>query len=135
MHKYTRDALDKLEKEEKMKTIRGVAMIVFLLLCASVFMMYIYDPSQPTGMHFNGTITGTYKAETDRKAAPTKVLIQLDEGGTIKVSAMRMGAYKNGKRVIVELWHSKRFKKKSYRFTKYIEPPITHLNESEKNAL
>jgi hypothetical protein len=135
MQKSTKEALDQLEKEEKRKTIRGIAGVICIFLGSCLFLTYYYDPYQTTGEQYEGTITGAYKPETDKIHANTRLLIKLDGGRTVKVIATRAGGYQIGKRVIVEKYVSKRFKKKSFSFVKYIEPPIKYLNESEQKRI
>ena len=135
MKKSTKKVLDQLEKEEKKKTFWGIVKVALLLLGGICFMAYLYDPFQTTGKQYEGTITGAYKPESDERAAKTRLLIELYEGKTVRIIATRAGAYQVGKRVIVEQLSSKRFKRRSYRFVKYIEPPIKYLNESEQKRI
>lgn len=113
------------EQKEKQNTFFSRVLTVAILAITLYFLIsFVTDQDHPTGKFYNGTITGVYKPEVGTRDTKSKLLVTLDDGAIVKVTPADMGAWQIGNRITVEEMSSMRFRIKTYRFVKYIEPPI-----------
>ncbi len=98
---------------------RPIVLLTVIILIFSAILLLVYDPLI-AGKEVSGSVQSEYK-ETLQQYVSICFVIKLDNGQLVDVQANRMGAFKKGKRVILQEMTGLIFKRKEYRFLRYSE--------------
>jgi len=121
MNQKDKEILDELEKEEKAKIFYAVLIGLASICFMSAYVMFLYDPYNPTGVVLKGDIVGVYKPDSDNVVRNVKLSVKLENGPTVQISGARIGPIKIKNQVLVREVETKYFKRKRYIFIKYLE--------------
>ena len=104
------------------RPVRNWGMIFFMLIMPiTLYFLFGLDSFESIG-ESTGTLIGLYQRQTEQ-GSPTRFVVKLDSGKTVTLDATRMGAYQEGRRVVVAKWRSKWFRRVHYTFKRYVEIP------------
>ena len=98
---------------------KPIILLTVIILLFVAILVFAYDP-YIAGKEVVGSVQSEYK-QTLQGYVTTRFVIKLDNGELVDIQGNRMGAFRKGKRVIVQEMTSLIFKRREYKFLRYSE--------------